>query len=181
MGLIFNKKSSSGSVVNRKKISDSSIDRKDIREMSGKLGFTRTGARQEFQKILDKAQLGGVTREEVHEGLQKMILDGHVTKDQAHRMAKEMGIDRKDLARFKDISESHSYQKGGGVEALGRHTEADKSALKEKLDSSGSSAGKISKLPSGAPISNNSPAMDSSATKQKPSSVWNILNKRKAT
>jgi hypothetical protein len=179
MGLLFGKKSSDGNVISSKKVSDHDIDRKDILEISRKLGFTRTGARQEFQKIIDKAQTGGVTREEVHEGLQRMILDGHLTKDQAHRMARELGLERKDFTRFEDISESWDHQKSDGEETAEKHSEFGKNALKEKLDSSGRRVGNNSGFSDATAEGDHSSANNKSAVKDKPTSIWNILNSRK--
>ena len=91
---------------NPKRVSNSDIDWKDIQEIGRKLGFTAPGARYEFEKMLNKAQSGGITREEVHEILQSLILKGKITKDQAVRMATALGLVRKDFRLFKDISES---------------------------------------------------------------------------
>lgn len=91
---------------NPRRISDAEINWKDIQELGRKLGFTAPGARYEFEKMLNKAQVGGITREEVHEILQDLILKGKITKDQAMRMATALGLTRKDFRLFKDISES---------------------------------------------------------------------------
>jgi|GEM_PF-1174885 len=179
MGLLFGKKLSDGNVVSAKKVSDRDIDRNDIRELGKKLGFTQTGARQEFEKILDKVQSGGVTREEMHEGLQTMILDGHLTKDQAHRMAKELGLERKDFTRFEDISEAKNHQKNSKNETAKNNLELNKNALKEKLDYSNRQIGNYLNSSGGETAGGRFLPDNESAAKNKSASIWNILNSRK--
>lgn len=111
MGLLFNRKTSldgkfqHSSNIFRKRIADKDINRWNIRDVSKELGFTHVGARTKFKEMLTKAQRGGLTREEVHGGLQDMIGQGYVTEKQAMRMAKELGLKRKSLRYFKDMSE----------------------------------------------------------------------------
>ena len=99
MGLLFN-------AQHRKRVPDHEIDIKDIREIAKKLSLHAYGARTEFESLLNKAQTDGITRDEVINLLQKMILDGKLTEDKAENIAGILGVDGYLIKKIKDISES---------------------------------------------------------------------------
>lgn len=129
MGLIFNRKSSLNdkktfsSTIYKKRVADSDINKRDIRKISKEMGFTRSGAKKKFEKILTKDQRGGLTREEVHDGFQKMILEGKITKRQAMAMMKKAGVGSgasKSLRYFRDISEWNAARKKEEAPKVGK-------------------------------------------------------------
>lgn len=85
----------------KKRIPDSEISNRDARKISGGLGFNRAGERYEFEEVLH----GPVTREKIHEKLQEMVAKGRITEEKAKSVVSQLGIERKDLRNFKDISE----------------------------------------------------------------------------
>lgn len=85
----------------KKRISDSAISNSDARKISGEMGFYHAGQRQEFEKTLR----GSVTREEIHAKLQEMVENG-LPEEKAKSIMSKLGVDRKDLRTFRDISES---------------------------------------------------------------------------
>ena len=106
MGILFNKKSDTGAVVNRRMIKDHDLSRGDIRAVAKQASFARGATRRQFKEMLTQAQHGGLTRDEVHTGLQDMIRSGDLTRHKAAHVAKRLGLERKDLHHFRDMSES---------------------------------------------------------------------------
>lgn len=171
MGLIFNKKLSSGGMAFKKRIADKDISKKDIIKISEEMGFTRHGAEHHFKKFLMKAQSGGLDRKEFHEGMQDMIAEGYVTKKQAMRMTKEAGIERKDLRYYKDISEYEATQKNKNP------ADAKKSVIAEQR--AGSNRGKEGngKIQATFEQQNNHIKSSEEGEETKPTSIYNILHK----
>lgn len=108
MGILFNKKSGSGAMVNRRLIKDHDLTKRDIRSVTKQVSFAKGSAQRKFKDMLTHAQHGGLTREEVHEGLHEMIEGGYIRGHKAIEVARELGLNRKDLRRFEGRSESLS-------------------------------------------------------------------------
>ncbi len=117
MGLLFNRKSSLNGKRqfnnNRyvKRIADAEITKYDIHHISKEVGLNHPGARHHLAQMLKKDQIGGLTREEVHNDLQTLIAEGYVTKNKAREVAKELGLRDKRFRKFKDLSELR-YENG---------------------------------------------------------------------
>lgn len=177
-GLSFNSQ-------NPKRISNSSINSKSIRELGKKLRFTNSGARQKFEKSLGRVRSGGVTREEVHGEFQKLVSSGDITEKQARRMITEMGVDRKDLRNFKDISESREAEKGKFTENVKKQPEPVRNFVRQTpevgVPESPAKNTASSPLKLAPEINRNISRHENNSStplKTKPSTVWDILNKK---
>lgn len=170
MGLIFNKKLPTGGTVFKKRIADKDISKKDIRKISEEMGFTRHGAEHHFKKFLTKAQAGGLDRKEFHEGMQKMIAEGYVTKKQAMKMTKDAGIERKDLYYYKDISELEATQKNKSPEEARKAIVAEQHAgLSKEKEGNGKTQVTFEQQ-------HNHVEPSEEDEKTKPKSIYSILN-----
>ena len=150
----------------KKRISDSEISNQDARKISGELGFNHSGERCEFEKALH----GPVTREKIHEKLQEMVAKGIITEKKAKSVINQLGIERKDLRTFKDISEYNATQKNktsknGGESAI----------VEQHADSKNNSRTHISARLNTVSDTAKPVKTDEENEKTKPASIYNIL------
>lgn len=113
MGLLFNRKGSSGNTLNTKRISDKDISSSEIRKISHEASFTTSGARSRFESAVIRAQSGGLTTKEVQNVLQDLIGKGEISRGKAWDIGKELGLGKSLLTGLKDMSEYHESVKSG--------------------------------------------------------------------
>jgi len=106
----------------KKRFSDGEISNRDARNISGGLGFNHSGERREFEKVLQ----GSVTREKIHEKLQEMVAKGRITEEKAKSVVGQLGIERKDLRSFRDVSEYRAIHKNETPKEAGESAIAGK-------------------------------------------------------
>ncbi len=126
----------------KKRFSDGEISNRDAKNISGELGFNRAGARREFEKALH----GPVTREKIRKKLQDMVAGGKISDEKAKSVIRQLGVTRKDLCDFKDISEYRAIHKNETLKKGDKSTNAGQpidSSLKKKEDNSAKKATSI--------------------------------------
>jgi len=171
MGTLFNSQHS-------RRVSNNDIDIRDIKEMVKKLNLPVYGARTELVSLLNRAQDGGITREEVTKALQKMILDGKVSENKAEEVARTFGLPGFMVKKLKDISESresrafHSQSSSSGNQS---HEPEEKGHSAEHAGSSFNSS-KTSSAGSMASKKDFGANLNSSSSKP-PSKIWSALRK----
>ena len=146
--------------------------------MVKKLNLPTYGASTELVSLLNRAQEGGITREEVVKALQKMILDGKLTEDKAEEVARIFGVPGFMVKKLKDISESresgafHSQASSGGSRS------AEPEEKEHSTDHAGSSfnSSKTSSAGSMASKKDFGANLNSSSSKP-PSKIWSALRK----
>ena len=90
-----------------KRVPADEMSRESIMELARNLHFSSYAARAEFERLMNEARLSNqITRERMHEILQKLILDNKIPEDEARVAAVKLGLHRHDFRNFKDISES---------------------------------------------------------------------------
>lgn len=137
----------------KKRISDSEISNRDAKKISGELGFSHGGERHEFEESLH----GSVTREKIHDKLQEMVAKGKITEKKARSVTNQLGIERKDLRTFEDVSEyrlmhKNEISKDSDKSAVVRQSVYDKN-------------------------NNSNPEETEDSGVKKPRSIYNILHK----
>ncbi|MDO8240942.1 MAG: hypothetical protein Q7T51_03125 [Candidatus Moranbacteria bacterium] len=128
MGILFNRKSAAGFTTNKKFLAANELHRKDIKEISRNVGIHKIAGQHEFKKMLTESRHGGVTRDEIHDNLQKLIGEGYIkTTSQARGIASDLGLKGRSLLKFKNL---HNYLRseravvGKSVEMTGGNNEA---------------------------------------------------------
>lgn len=172
MGLLFNPQ-------HHKRIADNTIDKKDILALSKKLSLYTYGARAEFESLMNRAQSGGITREEVLSLLEKMILDGKITEEKAKDVARILGVDNYLIKKLKDISESR--KPGTNAPTTSSPQGSDKSREAEERTSEIAHSNfphDNSRIIKSEPSLNiGKPAGNFSASPKPPSRIWSVLKR----
>lgn len=145
----------------KKRISDSEISNRDAKKISGELGFNHASERCEFEEALH----GPVTREKIHDKLQEMVAKGKITEKKAKSVINQLGIERKDLRTFEDVSE---WKKNHHLEKSEEPQSAD---IEKRKTESSTAANNLSQNASQSDF-------EKANTDKKPKSIWSILNKR---
>lgn len=142
-------------VHGKKRFSDGEVSNQDARKISGELGFNHPGARREFEKSLH----GSVTREKIHDKLQEMVASGKITEKKARSVVNQLGVERKDLRTFRDISEYRAIHKNETARDGSRAT-----TIEQTTHNVNNNLNREKKNDSGA---------------KKAASIWGILNSAK--
>jgi hypothetical protein len=205
MGILFNRKGSNGVIINKKYLPAKDLYKKDIKEISSHIGIYKTAGKREFRKMLTDNKQGGVTREEMHDTLQKLIGEGYITStSQARKIASDIGLKEKRFLKFKklhDYLRSENQNKAAGSKIEKQPAEEKRPAHQASCSPSQSLAQRDPKeiqsakpsrpLGQDAPVSN-APALAerlrtfrnpstgrtaSSGTDGKPKSIWSLLDR----
>lgn len=191
MGLIFKRNIPGGKIAFTKRVASDKISKKYIGEVAKKIGskfsIEKSGARKRFENEIIKAREGGLTREEVHEIIQKGVITRDISSERARQVAQELGLTEGNLKKFKKSDRYAGSQEKPEIkkERLAvSHAEKNSPAQKKQLSEKASDlAIKIYKRSPGHSSINLSIQKElSSETKkenQKPKSVWEILNRQK--
>jgi hypothetical protein len=199
--LIFNRKSSSGSMIFRKKVADIDISNKYIKKTLGKAVASyarageKTGLKKYFVESTISDQKGGYRREELHDRLQEAIGKGLISKKKAIEFSLEAGLTgnmNKRFRKFKDQSEYKPFQEKQEKINSAAEKNASNSNVREKNPtlfqenrSGAFSSGKISSesatSPSNSKFQTKLKGIDSEgASSQKASkNIWEALDKRR--
>jgi hypothetical protein len=118
MGLIFNKKTASGTIVNKKIASGYKFSNKSIKKMThGLHGFLKSAGKHKLaEELIESKRDGVIERAETHDKIQDLVDEGYLTKHSGTKIARELGLTDKRFRRFKSASE-HLHEVGGNKPA----------------------------------------------------------------
>jgi hypothetical protein len=192
MGLIFKRPTKSGNVSFKYKVADSQISNKYVREVavkvSPKFALGKSSAKKRFAKdLFDKT----LTRENVHEALEKRVQAGDVSIKNAKKIEIELGVTEKRFQKFdkqgpadEKISPLVNDRRIGKNKSPIDRLEALKNKKRDaakKTSENQKTPKASSNVPASLPVSNptNSLPDDEKKSKitNKPSTIWEILNK----